>query len=360
MRHVISGCLAVVLGLSVQNAYAGNIYYKYPDGSVVSSGSTQPDLCVISNADEQLSLYSKGGEAQQYFLKYQIKYEETNMYVMKDIISHTNSDFQFKFDYQGQYLAGIAHDLKDDQNHLYQLDMNSENSRAFIAQLTGKNSVQIQTFFKKPKENNGSQGLLGDLISSAVKKNKMVEGGNIEISWPNFGQDAKHFQDCITNKGPAPGWVQRIDPEEQQRQQEQKNKATQDAYNNAMDVRSFLAYGSDVIGKNVTVKGNIYCRNLDSCNIIDNNDSYKKVWFNPRELNVQSRQRIMQCNPYNETDLSSICSVIMSGNARNVSVVQNGEQTVQPGINATSIKFLSIGDITNMSFGKILNQFGGQ
>ncbi|RFO99728.1 hypothetical protein BGC30_10200 [Novacetimonas hansenii] len=310
--------------------------------------------------NEQFSLYSRGDQPQEYFLKYKINYQESDYYVIKELISHVNSDFQFKFDYQGQSWAGIAHDLKDDQNHLYQLDMNADSSRAFIAQLMDQNSVQLQTFFKKPKENSGSQGLLGDLISSAVKKNKMIEGGNIKISWPNFNQDAKHFQDCITNKGPAPGWVQRIDPEEQQRQQEQKDKATQDAYNNAMDVGSFLAYGSDVVGKRVTVKGSIYCRNLDSCNIIDGADSYKKVWFNPRGLDVQSRQRIMQCNPYNETDLSSICSVIMSGNARNVSVVQNGEQTVQPGINATSIKFLSIGDITNMSFGKIINQFGGR
>ncbi|MBV1830375.1 hypothetical protein HNW77_06865 [Komagataeibacter sp. AV436] len=360
MRRILGGFLAVMAGYSVQQAHAGSIYYKYPDGTILTSGSTQKDLCVISNDNEQLSLYSKGGEAPNYFLKYAVNYE-MGIYEQRNILQHVNSDFRFKFLYQDQPWGGIGHDLKDDKNHLYQLDMNPDNSRAFLAQLMSQQSINIQMSLKDTSENNNSGGLIGNLISSAKKK-KWVDIGNMDISWPNFSQYVQHFQDCITNKGPAPGWTQRIDPEVQQQQQEQKNNAMQAAYNNALDVRNFLAYGSEVLDKNVNVKGSIYCRDLDSCNIIDSRDQAKTVWFNPRSLSVPTRQRLLTCDPYssNSLDTNSICSVILSGVAHNVSVVQNGQRVVQPGINATNIRFLSMDEITNSAWGSLINQFGGR
>ncbi|GBQ13308.1 hypothetical protein [Komagataeibacter rhaeticus] len=358
MRRVIGGCLAVGMGLFVQNAYAGDIYYKYPDGTTLISGSTQPDLCIIENSNEKLYFFSKKGSAPRYLFEYPVNYY-MDIRILRNINQHINSDFQFKFSYQNQPWGGIGHDLKDDEKHLYQLDMNSDNYNAFLAQLTSQQAISLQIYFQDVSENNNTSGLLGKLISSGKRK-KWVESGNVNISWPNFSQDLKHFQDCVANNGPAPGWTQRIDPEVQQQQQEQKNNAAQAAYSNALDVGSFLAYGADAIGKSVNVKGSPYCRDLNSCNLIDMNDDDKRVWFNPRSLSVQVRQRLLKCNPYqtNTLDTDTICIAIISGEANNVRLTRNGENYIEPGINATHIQFLSAGNVAAGYLKNVLNKIG--
>ncbi|ACI52473.1 hypothetical protein Gdia_2737 [Gluconacetobacter diazotrophicus PA1 5] len=332
MRLLTLSLLSALLSFVVGNARAGTIYYKYPDGSTLTSGSTKKDLCVISNADEQLTLWHRGGD-QKIFFKYPVNYEANNIYFIRNRTSHANSDFQFKFDYQGQQGEGSGHDLNDDNNHLYALDMTPDNYRSFVDQLTTQQSLQIDI---------SAAG--GDADSN------LVEVEQINIAWPNFGQTMQHFQDCIANNGPAPGWVQRIDPELQAQQQEQNDNALQTEYNNSIDVSTFISYGKEAAGKEFHIKGYVYCEDLDSCNVIDDSDELKRIWFSTDNLSGQIRNHLLHCS-YAQGDPNR-CAVILSGRGRMASVTTLGRSKVEAGIDPSNIRFVSWGETAN----NVMNQ----
>ena len=107
----------------------------------------------------------------------------------------------------------------------------------------------------------------------------------------------------------------------------------------SMSVPDFIAYGNDIDGNKVSVKGDIYCENLKSCTIHAIGDERKSIWFDPSHLSLDQKKALLSC------PADGLCYSILIGKAENVSLNQNGKSISEEGIIASDAPFVHVSEM---------------
>ncbi|MHC0612718.1 hypothetical protein [Komagataeibacter oboediens] len=142
--------------------------------------------------------------------------------------------------------------------------------------------------------------------------------------------------------------IQEIENERQQRMAEQlaaqKKRRSTPVYQaliHSITVADFLAEGGDIDGKIVYVNGVANCKNLTSCNIHYLEDNSKDVWFDPSQLSLENRKKLL-------SSTRPLCPVILRAEVKKVNVIDDGEEVTEEGIIATEPSYIDVTILPNL------------
>lgn len=334
MKHISAFVATVMVGCGIAcMANAKPLIYYYPDDTFLMAASERPGVCAVTsdirdNSDKFL-VSNKDGKPEIYiqFSKDEVKYAPQ----FSHPVDYTDRKYNMEMEGDGQESINVKIEKSGDQYGLFKMDMNERKESFMLSYLERHNFIRVK-----------------------VKSNKFLSNDAVtspSINWFHAGEYMQHFNDCVANKGPALGYTKVIDPEHPETANEPAPKPDTSSYSSArkaemsaLTPEDFMSYGDEVIGKRVSVKGIIYCKDLNGCNIFPDQIDYRKsVWFSAATLPITERKKIMSCSVPNQN--GSSCMGTVTGVGKAVFVTNGYQRLREVGINSTDVKMLSMDDM---------------
>lgn len=334
MRNISAFMVAIIMGCGITyTANAKPMLYYYPDDTLLISDPENPGICGVTSEirDNYDKFYAsnKEGSPQLYvqFSKNEDKYAPQ----FSHPIDYADEKYNMEMDGEGQESINVKIEKFGDKYGFFRMDINKRKEDFMFSYIERHNYIRVK-----------------------VKSNKFLSNDVLTeppINWFHAKEYMQHFNDCVANKGPAPGYTKVIDPEHPETAAEPVPKPDTSSYSSARKAEmsaltpaDFMSYGDEVIGKKVSVKGMIYCRDLNSCNIISDDVDYRKsIWFSATTLPISERKEIMACSM--PTQNGSSCMGTVTGIGRTVYVTEGYQKRHVVGINSIDVKMLSMGDL---------------